>query len=153
PFVDDPLLRRYAIAAAAGSREPPAVEALAKATGDSSPTIAREALVALGEILTGAVDDREILDCARAALGSSDRGWANARRAAGEAEDPRARVGGLLVLGLLGHADDVPALVNALGDDDVAERADLALRLFGPSVVKTLLAAARKAKPAVHAAA
>src|SRR6185437_11151335 len=42
PFVDDPLLRRYAIAAAAGSRELEAVRALANATGDSSPTIARE---------------------------------------------------------------------------------------------------------------
>jgi len=35
----------------------------------------------------------------------------------------------------------------------VAERADMAIRLFGPTVVRPLLAVARKSKPAVHAAA
>ncbi len=46
----------------------------------------------------------------------------------------------LLVLGLLGDHQDVAALVDALGDDDVAERADLALRLFGSTAVEPLLA-------------
>jgi HEAT repeat protein len=152
-YVADPLLRRYAIAAAAGSREPAAVKALAQATGDPSPTIAREALVSLGEVIAGAADDSALLDHARAVLVSNERGCASARRAAADAEDPRARSGGLLVLGLLRHSDDVELLVAALGDDDVAERADLALRFFGPTAVKPLLAAARKAKPAVHSAA
>jgi HEAT repeat protein len=153
PYVDDPLLRRYAIAAASGSREPAAVRVLGQATGDASPTIAREALVALGEIVTSASGDAELLACARVALAGSTRGREHARRAVADVEDPRARVGALLVLGLLGDPEDVPALVNALGDDDVAERADLALRLFGPASVRPLLAAARLAKPAVHAAA
>ena len=152
-YVDDPLLRRYAIAAASGSREPPAVRALALATCDPSSTIAREALVSLGEVIAGGPDEHDLLECARAAMGSSEAGRACARRAAEDTEDSQARGGGLLVLGLLGVAGDVPALVNALGDDAVAERADLAIRLFGPRVVKPLLAAARKAKPAVHAAA
>lgn len=152
-YLDDPLLRRYAIAAASGSREAPAVQALALATGDASPTIAREALVSLGEVIAGAADDGDLLDCARAAIGLTEAGRACARRAAVDAEDPRARGGALLVLGLFRAAADVPALVNALGDDDVAERADLALRLFGPSAARPLLAAARKAKPTVHAAA
>jgi HEAT repeat protein len=152
PYVDDPLLRRYAIAAASGSREAPAVRALALATGDASPTIAREALVSLGEVIAGGAD-KDLLDCARAAIESTKAGRAGARRAAADGEDPRARGGGLLLLGLLGEAEDVPALVNALGDDDVAERADLALRLFGPAAARPLLTAARKAKPVVHAAA
>jgi HEAT repeat protein len=152
-YVDDPLLRRYAIAAASGSREPPAVRALVLATADPSPTIAREALVSLGEVIAGGWDDHDLLECTRAAIVSSETGRAGARRAADDAEDPPARGGGLLVLGLLGAHQDVSALVNALGDDDVAERADLAIRLFGPTAVKPLLAAARKAKPAVHAAA
>jgi HEAT repeat protein len=153
PYVDDPLLRRYAIAAASGSREPAAVRALGKATGDGSPTIAREALLALGEIIAGGHDDTELLRCAREALQSNHRGRESARRAAADSEDSRARSGGLLVLGLLGDPADVASLVNALGDDDVAERADLALRLFGPGVVAPLLVAARKALPAIHAAA
>ena len=152
-YVNDPLLRRYAIAAAAGSREPPAVRALALATGDPSPTIAREALVSLGEVIAGGAGDPDLLECARAALGSSEACLVSARRVAGDGEDPRARGGSLLVLGLLGDPADVPALVNALGEDDVAERADLAIRLFGPGAVRPLLAAARKARPAVHAAA
>ncbi len=153
PYVDDPLLRRYAIAAASGSREPAAVRALAQAPADRSPTIAREALVALGELIAEGSSEPALLEVARSAIASNVEGHANARRTAGDAEDGRARAGGLLVLGLLGVPEDVPALVNALGDDDVAERADLALRIFGPSAMRPLLAAARKAKPAVHAAA
>ncbi len=41
PCAKHPLLRRHAIAAAAGSREPQAVRALAEATGDASPAVAR----------------------------------------------------------------------------------------------------------------
>ena len=50
-------------------------------------------------------------------------------------------------------ADDVPSFVQALGEDDVAERADLAFRLFGPAAVVPLLSAARTARPALRAAA
>jgi HEAT repeat protein len=153
PYVHDPLLRRYAIAAAAGSREAPAVRTLAQAVGDASPTIAREALMSLGDIIASDADDAELLDGARTALESTEAARTFARRAVADGEDTRGRGGALLVLGLLGAAEDVAALVNALGDDVVAERAYLALRLVGPSVVTPLLAAARKAKPEVHAAA
>ena len=152
-YVDDPLLRRYAIAAAAGSHEPAAVSALAEATGDSSPTIAREALVALGEVLATSPSGDDLFACARKVLASNEPARASARRAARNGDDARARGGALLVLGLLGAAEDVPLLVDALDDDDVAERADMAIRLFGPAVVRPLLAVARKSKPAIHAAA
>ncbi len=153
PYVDDPLLRRYAIAAAAGSREPPAVRALALAVGDPSRTIAREALVSLGDIIAGGADDPDLMECARTAITSTEAVPAFARRAACDGEDSRARGGALVVLGLLAASEDAAALVNALGDDIVAERAYLALKLFGPGVVGPLLAVARKAKPEVHAAA
>ncbi len=152
-YVDDPLLRRYAIAAAAGSHEPAAVSALANATGDGSTTIAREALVALGEVLASSPSGDDLFACARKALASNEPARTNARRAARNGDDARARGGALLVLGLLGASEDVPALVDALDDDDVAERADMAIRLFGPAVVRPLLAVARKSKPAIHAAA
>jgi HEAT repeat protein len=152
-YFDDPMLRRYAIAAAAGSREPAAVRALSRATGDSSQTIAREALVALSEIIAAGPDEGDLLGHARDALRTNPRSHAAARRTAADEEDIRARAGGLLVLGLLGDVDDVPLLVNALGDDDVAERAGMALRLFGPAVVRPLLSAARAARASVHAAA
>jgi HEAT repeat protein len=153
PYARDPLLRRYAIAAAAGSREPDAVRALAKATGDPSPTIAREAVVALGDIVASESDDAELLAIARETLRATTAGVVHARRSGLDAEDGRARGGALLLLGLLRDAGDVPTLVEALAEDDVEERADLAVRLFGPSVVGPLLASARFAKPHVRAAA
>jgi HEAT repeat protein len=153
PYSTDPLLRRYAIAAASGAREPEAVRALANAAGDPSPTIAREALVALGEFIAAEPDDETLLECARGALASNVAACEYARRMACEEEDARARAGALLVLGLLRSPDDMPTLVEALGDDDVAQRADLALRLFGPDVVLPLLAASRGAKASIRTAA
>ena len=153
PFAKDPLLRRYAVAAAAASREPAAVAALARATGDPSPTISREAIVALGDVIARSTDDVELRDLARAEFEPVHGGCTNARRAARDAEDPRARGGALLLLGLLRQDEDVRSLAEALGEDDVAERADLALRLFGPQAARPLLAVARVSRPAVRAAA
>jgi HEAT repeat protein len=152
PHAADPLLRRYAIAAACGSREPDAVCALAFATGDPSPTIAREAIVALGELVAAGPLDTLLLDVAREAFRQTPVGCANTRRAALDEEDPAARSGALALLGLAREPDDVALLVDALGED-LAERADLALRLFGPGAVAPLLAAVRDARPSVRAAA
>ncbi|MBV9949475.1 MAG: HEAT repeat domain-containing protein, partial [Myxococcales bacterium] len=152
PYVGDPLLRRYAIAAACGSREPEAVCALALATGDESPTIAREAIVALGEFVSAGPFDAPLLEVAREAMARTPAGRGNARRAALDAEDSVARSGALPLLGLLRDTEDVPLLVGALGED-VAERADLGLRLFGPEAVRPLLAAARDMRPSVRASA
>jgi HEAT repeat protein len=153
PYSRDPLLRRYAIAAAAGSREPDAVRALANATGDTSPTIAREAIVALGDLVAADPEDAHLLGIARDGLRLTPAGQGNVRRSALDAEDTRARAGALLALGLLRDVADVPALVEALAEDDVAERADTALRLFGPTAVGPLLASASFSKPHVRAAA
>lgn len=153
PLAHDPLLRRYAIAAAAGSREADAVRALAHATADPSPTIAREAIVALGDLVAAGPEDTALCDVAREALEPATFGLNGIRRTALDAEDARARAGALLVLGLIRASVDVPVLVHALADDDVAERADLALRLFGATAVEPLLASARLAKPYVRAAA
>jgi HEAT repeat protein len=152
PYTNDPLLRRYAIAAACGSREPDAVRALAHATSDTSPTIAREAIVALGELVAARPQDAGLLQVARDVLRKLPEGRANAHRAALNAEDVPARSAALPLLGLASEKDDIPLLVAALGED-VAERADLALRLFGPDAMGPVLAAAREAKPSIRAAA
>jgi HEAT repeat protein len=152
PYANDPLLRRYAIAAASGSREPDAVWALANATGDPSPTVAREAIVALGELVATLSLDSSLLDVAREALRATPAAKGNARKAVLDADDVAARSGALPLLGLLGDADDVGLLVRALGED-AAERADLGLRLFGPDAVGPLLTTAGQATPSVRAAA
>jgi HEAT repeat protein len=152
PYTSNPLLRRYAIAAAGGSREPDAVAALAGATGDPSPTIAREAIMALGDLVAAIPSDAPLLRVAGEALRRAPAGQTNVRRAALDADDGAARSAALPLLGLLQDGGDVPTLVGALGED-VAERADLGLRLFGPRAIGPLLVAAREGKPAVRAAA
>lgn len=153
PCARDPILRRYAIAAAAGSREPDAVRALAVATGDGSPTIAREAIVALGDVVAADPGDASTVELARQTLRETTAGIVLARRAALDAEDGRARRSALIVLGLVRDVGDVPTFVEALADEDVEERADIAVRLFGPTAVEPLLASARFAKPYVQASA
>ncbi|MGA7124396.1 MAG: HEAT repeat domain-containing protein [Polyangiaceae bacterium] len=152
PHVTDPLLRRYAIAAACGSAEPDAVRALALATGDPSPTIAREAIVALGELVASGPQEASLLGVARAALGQTPVGRVNVRRAARNPDDAPARSSALALLGLIGDPSDIALLVDALGEE-AAERADLALRIFGSDAIVPLLAAARSASPSVRAAA
>jgi HEAT repeat protein len=152
PYATDPMLRRYAIAAACGSREPDAVQALVRATGDPSPTIAREAIVALGGLVAEAREEDGLLVVARRALRAAAGARDHARRAAMASEDTEARNGALPMLGLLGQVEDIPLLVSALGEE-TAERADLALHLFGKDAVGPILSAARGAKPAVRAAA
>jgi HEAT repeat protein len=152
PYASDPVLRRYAIAAAYGSREPDAVRAVARATADASSTIAREAIIALGEVLAGAAEDASLLAVARDALEQTPGARESARRVALAAEDVAGQNGALALLGLLRHVDDIPILVAALGEE-AAERADLGLRLFGRVAIAPLLVAARGAKPSVRAAA
>ncbi len=152
PHATDPLLRRYSIAAASGSREDDAVRALARATGDESSTVAREAFVALGDMVASDPGDEALLACVREALAEVDAAGERARRAAGDWDDPRKRGGALVLLGLRGAPGDVLRLVEALGDEDVGERAELALRLVGSDAIRPLLSAAGD-KPPLRAAA
>jgi HEAT repeat protein len=77
----------------------------------------------------------------------------NLRRAARDLEDARLRGSALLTLGLLREATDVPLLAEALGHDDVAQRADIALRLSGPENLRPLLDAVRHAAPMIRVSA
>jgi HEAT repeat protein len=152
PYVNDPLLRRHAIAAAAGSREKAAIAAVAKATGDSSPTVAREAVIALGDCIVVNPHDAETIGVARQGARGSPERHARLRAMARESDDLRLRAAALLVVGLLSDPADVNLLVDALGDDDVAERAEIALSLFGAGAITPLLAMAQGASNAQRAA-
>ncbi len=152
PYATDPMLRRHAIAAACGSREPDAVHALALATGDPSSTIAREAIVALGAVVADSREDEALLAVARRALRGAPGAREHARRAASSMEDSAARNGALPVLGLMHDVDDIPLLVASLGEE-AAERADLGIHLFGRDAIAPLLANVRGAEPRIRAAA
>lgn len=151
PYEGDPVLRRYAIAAAAGSREHAAIRALAKAIADGSRTIAREATLALAECVLSGVRDPGVIDEARGALRERAPARDRLRAMACGSEEVRERGAALLLLGLLADAADVAVLVDALGDSELEARAELALMLFGESVVEPLLVAARNGSSIVRA--
>jgi HEAT repeat protein len=107
-------------------------------------------------VLAGGFDDSSLalgIERARKELLSAPAGREAALRLSHDADDARGRGGALMVLGLLRTSEDVPTLAFALGDDEVAERADLALRMFGPAVVGPLVEAVRGAPPSTRAAA
>ncbi len=152
PCAKDPLLRRYAIAAAARVRQPEAVRELARAAGDSSPAVARGAIIALGDLVADAIEQPSLLSLAREELLLEGR-RETLRSAARDPEDQRLRGSAILALGLVRDSADVALLAEALGHDDVAQQADMALRLSGPESLVPLLAAVRDAQPGVRVAA
>lgn len=145
PLTGDALLRRNAIAAAAGSRVPRALLALAEAVADPNASLAREAAVALGRSLEEAWGEDEILDIPAKVLRASTEARTRLRALAQDAADPIARGAAVLALGLVRDPDDVSILVDALTDDAVADRAEAALQLFGQEAVEPLIVAGRSA--------
>lgn len=152
PLLGDPLLRRNAIAAAAGNIAPRALLALAGAIADPSPTFAREAAASLGRSLEEAWEDDELVEIAAKTLRASAQAHARLRALAGELADPAVRGAAILALGLVRDPDDVSLIADALGDDEVAERAEAALHLFGQDAVEPLLVAGRSAAPPLRGA-
>jgi HEAT repeat protein len=152
PFASDPLLKRYALAAAAGSREVAAVAALARATGDASQTIAREAVVAVAQVVLEDPDDRALVDVIHEVMRGLPRAHATIRSMAETAEDPHVRGSAIAALGLLRDPNDVPRLVDALGDHERAEYAEVALRVFGEEALEPLVEAGRTGSPEVRGA-
>lgn len=151
PLLGDPLLRRNAIAASAGSAAPRALRMLAEAVADPSPTLAREATTSLGRSLEEVWGDEALVEIAARTLRASPAAHARLRALAKLARDP-ARGAALLALGLVRDPDDVSLIADALQSDDVAERAEAALHLFGAEAVEPLLAAGRSAAPSLRGA-
>ena len=114
PFADHVLLRRYAVIAAARSREEAALLALINATGDTSATTAREALLALCAWLLFEPLEDAILARARKKIRESPAACAFVRSLAKDAGEARgAHAAALVVLGLLQDEGDIPTLVSA----------------------------------------
>jgi HEAT repeat protein len=152
PLTRDPVLKRHAMALLARSDEPEALASLARSVGDPSAAVAREAVVALGDAIAQNIDDDALMEVARTTLRPSEAAQARVRSFAQRDDDPKARGAALATLGLVKDPDDVPLLVDALGDDEVAERAELGLQLFGESAVGPMLDAARTAPPPARSA-
>ena len=139
PFADHVLLRRYAVVAAARSREEAALLALVSATGDTSSTTAREALLALSAWLLFEPLEDGILARARKKISESPAACAFVRSLATDGGEARgAHAAALVVLGLIQSEEDILTLVNALGDEGVAEHASAGLEIFGAAATLPL---------------
>jgi HEAT repeat protein len=152
PFVSDPLLKRYALAAAAGSREPDAIAALAAAAGDASPTIAREAIIAIGDCVLEDPDNTELVELASKTMRPLARARDTVRAMVQGDESTHARGAAIAALGLIRDQNDVQLLVDALGDHELAEHAELALKLFGEEAIAPMVEAGRQGSPEVRGA-
>ncbi len=152
PLTTDPLLRRNALAAAGGNRTPRALRVLAEAVADPNPSLAHEAIVALGRSLEEAWGEDELLDVPAKTLRASKEARARLRSAVQDAGDPALRGAAVLALGLVRDPDDVPLIADALADDAVADRAEAAIHLFGHDAVEPLLVAGRTAAPPLRGA-
>jgi HEAT repeat protein len=152
PLLEDALLKRNAIAAAAGNTSPRALLALAKTIADPNPTLAREATASLGRSLEEVWEDEAGVEVAVKTLRASPAAHERLRALAKETRDPVARGAAILALGLVRDPDDVSLIADALGDDDVADRAEAALHLFGQEAVAPLLVAGRTAAPSLRGA-
>lgn len=152
PLFADPLLRRNAIGAAAGNPSPRAMRALAEACADPSATMSLHAVVALGRSIEATWGKDELLDVVAKTLRSSSAAKARLRALAKPGVEGSARSGAVLALGLVRDPDDVSLLVEALTDEEVAERAEAALHLFGQEATGPLLVAGRSAVPSLRGA-
>lgn len=152
PFAKDPILKRYALAAAAASREVDAVRALAEAVGDRSSVVAREAVIALGEALLADPDDTVVVEAASETMRPSQRAHATVRKMAALEENPHVRGMAIAALGLMRDPSDVPVLVDALSDPELFERAEVALKVFGEDALEPLMEVGRTAAPNVRGA-
>ncbi|AKU94208.1 HEAT repeat protein [Labilithrix luteola] len=153
PLLADPILRRPALSAAGGSRVPRAIRALAEAIADGSASVSREATIALGRSIEAAWGEDQLLDVAAKTLRASFYARARLRAFAKDASDPQGRASAVLALGLVRDPDDVSLIADALADDEVADRAEAALRLFGQDAMEPLLVAGRTAAPSLRGAA
>jgi HEAT repeat protein len=152
PLTKDPLLRRHAIAAVGRTHEATAVAALARATGDPSLAVARDALVALVDCLATHFGTEELGRIARREIRSCHAAEDRIRRFAVSVDDGEVRGAALVALGLLRVRSDVPELVRGLSDEGVAPQAELGLRWFGHDAVAALLEEGKTSAPSVRAA-
>lgn len=132
----DPLVRRYAVRAAATSSDPRAMVVLRRALLDRSLPFVTEAVLAVAERLTSNRSDPQTL---RAVLRAPSDAFARIRELSREG-DARVRGAALLTLGVVGGEDDVSLLAAAGSDPEVGERAERALRMLGPEAVPALVA-------------
>jgi HEAT repeat protein len=148
PLLDEPLLAASAYELMPHTQDPDCVSLLC--AGILRPGVpSRAATVALAGLVEEAREDAPGIERLSADF-AKDPALGQRLRVLAVSDDLPVRSSALLLLGVLGDAADVALLVDALGDPDVAYRAELSLQLFGEDVVAPLLSASKDAPPEVR---
>lgn len=148
PLLAEPLLAASAYELMPHTQDPDCVSLLCE--GILRPGVAsRAATVALAGLVEEAREDAPGIERLSADFGR-DPALGQRLRLLAVGSDLPVRSSALLLLGVLGDPADVSLLVDALGDPDVAYRAELSLQLFGEDVVAPLLSASKDAPPEVR---
>lgn len=137
PLARHPLLRRVAIAAAAHSREEPALGVLIEAAGSGPSSIAREATIALAGWMRETPAKSKLVERAGELLRKVGGVHERLRLATAEG-DPELRSAAFLLLGAVRDLTDLPMLVAALDDEESGGGALNGLELFGPAAAPGL---------------
>jgi HEAT repeat protein len=148
PLLDEPLLAASAYELMPHTQDPGCVSLLCE--GILRPGVAsRAATVALAGLVEEAREDAPGIERLSGDF-ARDPALGQRLRLLAVGNDLPVRSSALLLLGVLGDPADVSLLVDALGDPDVAYRAELSLQLFGEDVVAPLLSASKDAPPEVR---
>ncbi len=150
PLSRQPLLRRAAIAAAAHSREEPALGVLVEATASSPATVAREATIALARWLDETPPGSKLASIAGERLRTVAGVHERLRHAALDEVDSELRGAALVLLGAVRERGDVVTLVGAAQDEEVSNAAMRGLEIFGPDAGPGLGALLEVADPPIR---
>lgn len=150
PFLDQPILRRAGLEALGFSADIEALPFLLDGLSDRARGVREASIVALWKMRGQLEEDgrRRVDDSLRRASAQVLEGL---QRALG-AEDRRVRRGGCTLLGATRAEEALPALVQALLDDEVHDHASAAITQLGAGAVSGLVRLCRDLDPELRGA-
>ena len=149
----DPMLRRYAVSAAARVSDHEALDLLVATLARGPKALAREAAIVLGEKVHSAKNDPALVAYVLQAFGNHATVAAPILTFARAYDDLPARAGAITLLGLLRDPATIPAIIGALSEEALAERAERALRLVGGDAIGPIIALAKSKEPSARVSA
>jgi HEAT repeat protein len=149
----DPMLRRYALSAAARIDDRDALELLVTTLAKGTKALAREAVIVLGEKVHNASRESSVVPHV-AQLFDKQGGLVTPLLAFARSHDDNAvRGGAITLLGLLRDPATIPAIIGALSEEGLADRAERALKLVGGEAIGPIMALARSKEPSARVSA
>jgi HEAT repeat protein len=149
----DPMLRRYAVSAAARVDDREAIDLLVNTVAKGTRVLAREAVIVLGEKVHHAAESPELVVYVQKAFERLSVLSAPLLAFARAHDDLAVRAGAITLLGLVRDPATIPAIIGALSEESLAERAERALKLVGGDALGPIMALARSREPSARVSA